>query len=116
LNQLIIRMDFLLFIQQALWLTSGRWICPLLYRGCAASQSHLHHFASFFTMLHLNFQRLHEEDPMTQEDREKQIEELKQELSELRKVRSNHGAHTIDFQMLEIEDQIAELRNPATVD
>jgi len=48
---------------------------------------------------------------MTPQERDSQIEELKQELSELRKVRSNHGAHTIDFQMLEIEDQIAELRN-----
>jgi len=67
-------------------------------------------------MRHLNLQRLHKEDRMTQEDREKQIEELKQELSELRKVRSNHGGHAIDFQMLEIEDQIAELRNPATAD
>jgi len=50
---------------------------------------------------------------MTPQERDSQIEELKQELSELRKVRSNHGAHTIDFQMLEIEDQIAELRNAA---
>lgn len=50
---------------------------------------------------------------MTPRERDSQIEELKQELSELRKVRSNHGAHTIDFQMLEIEDQIAELRNAA---
>ena len=48
---------------------------------------------------------------MTSEERAQRIEELKQELSELRKVRSNHGAHTIDFQMLEIEDEIAELRN-----
>ncbi len=39
------------------------------------------------------------------------IEELKLELSELRKVRSNHGAHTIDFKMLEIEDEIAELKS-----
>ncbi|MHB8792802.1 MAG: hypothetical protein ACYC6O_05635 [Thermoleophilia bacterium] len=52
---------------------------------------------------------------MTPQERDTQIEELKQELSELRKVRSNHGAHTIDFQMLEIEDQIAELRS-ASVD
>ncbi|MBI5869778.1 MAG: hypothetical protein HZB44_02295 [Actinobacteria bacterium] len=50
---------------------------------------------------------------MTPQERERQIEELKQELSELRKVRSNHGAHTIDFQMLEIEDQIADLRSEA---
>ncbi|MDO8736330.1 MAG: hypothetical protein Q7K29_04525 [Thermoleophilia bacterium] len=52
---------------------------------------------------------------MTPQERDREIEELKQELSDLRKVRSNHGAHTIDFQMLEIEDQIADLRN-ASVD
>ena len=51
---------------------------------------------------------------MTPQERDRQIEVLKEELSELRKVRSNHGAHTIDFQMLEIEDQIAELRSEAT--
>ncbi|MHB9112309.1 MAG: hypothetical protein ACYC4D_06740 [Thermoleophilia bacterium] len=51
---------------------------------------------------------------MTPQERDRQIEELKQELSELRKVRSNHGAHTIDFQMLEIEDQIVDLRSTAT--
>ena len=48
---------------------------------------------------------------MTTEERARRIEELKQELSELRKVKSSHGAHTIDFQMLEIEDEIAELRS-----
>jgi hypothetical protein len=52
---------------------------------------------------------------MTPQDRDSQIEELKQELSELRKVRSNHGGHKIDFLMLEIEDRIADLRN-ATAD
>lgn len=50
---------------------------------------------------------------MTAQEREEQIEKLKEDLSELRKVRSNHGAHTIDFQMLEIEDEIAELRSSA---
>lgn len=48
---------------------------------------------------------------MSPQERENRIEELKEELSELRKVRSNHGGHAIDFQMLEIEDQIAELRS-----
>ncbi len=48
---------------------------------------------------------------LTPEERDNRLEELKQELAELRKVRSNHGGHAIDFQMLEIEDQIAELRN-----
>lgn len=52
---------------------------------------------------------------MTAQEREQRIEKLKEELSELRKVRSNHGAHTIDFQMLEIEDEIVELRS-ATVE
>lgn len=52
---------------------------------------------------------------MTAQERDQRIEKLKQELSELRKVRSNHGAHTIDFQMLEIEDKIVELRS-ATVE
>lgn len=47
---------------------------------------------------------------MNTEERDKRIEELKEELSELRKVRSSHGGHTIDFKMLEIEDEIAELR------
>ena len=50
---------------------------------------------------------------MTAEERARRIEELKLELSELRKVKSSHGAHTIDFQMLEIEDEIAELRSAA---
>lgn len=50
---------------------------------------------------------------MTAQERDQEIEKLKEELSELRKVRSNHGAHTIDFQMLEIEDEIAELRSAA---
>ncbi|MBK5225646.1 MAG: hypothetical protein JJD96_03615 [Thermoleophilia bacterium] len=50
---------------------------------------------------------------MTTQEREQRIEKLKEELSELRKVRSNHGAHTIDFQMLEIEDEIVELRSAA---
>jgi hypothetical protein len=48
---------------------------------------------------------------MTDTERQKRIEELKTELSELRKVRSSHGGHKIDFQMLEIEDEIAELRS-----
>lgn len=48
---------------------------------------------------------------MTPEERQVRIDELKKELSELRKVKSSHGAHSIDFQMLEIEDQIAELRS-----
>lgn len=48
---------------------------------------------------------------MSPEERQSRIEQLKEELSELRKVRSNHGGHTIDFQMLEVEDQIAELRS-----
>ena len=48
---------------------------------------------------------------MTPEEREQRIKELKQELSELRKVSSHHGAHAIDFRMLEIEDEIAELRS-----
>ena len=48
---------------------------------------------------------------MTAEERAKRIEELKQELNELRKVKSSHGAHTIDFKMLELEDEIAELRS-----
>jgi hypothetical protein len=51
---------------------------------------------------------------MTAQERDRRIEELKQELSELRKVRSSHGAHAIDFQMLEIEDEIAELRSVRT--
>ncbi|MCL4310327.1 MAG: hypothetical protein M0Z32_01725 [Actinomycetota bacterium] len=50
---------------------------------------------------------------MTPDERDKRIEELKQQLSELRKVRSNHGGHKIDFMMLEIEDEIAELRSEA---
>ncbi|MEW6020242.1 MAG: hypothetical protein AB1760_19465 [Pseudomonadota bacterium] len=50
---------------------------------------------------------------MTPDEREKRIEELKQELAELRKVKTNHGGHAIDFQMLEIEDEIAELRSAA---
>ena len=50
---------------------------------------------------------------MTARERDQRIEKLKEELSELRKVRSNHGAHAIDFQMLEIEDEIAELRSAA---
>ncbi len=41
------------------------------------------------------------------------IEDLKRELSELRKVRSNHGGHKIDFMMMEIEDEIAELKSQA---
>lgn len=48
---------------------------------------------------------------MTPEEREQRLNELKIELSELRKVKSSHGGHAIDFQMLEIEDEIAELRN-----
>lgn len=48
---------------------------------------------------------------MTVAEREQKIAELKQELSELRKVKSSHGAYKIDFQMLEIEDEIAELRH-----
>lgn len=48
---------------------------------------------------------------MSPEERQQRIEKLKEELGELRKVRSNHGGHAIDFQMLEIEDQIAELRS-----
>lgn len=48
---------------------------------------------------------------MTDEERAQRIKELKQELSELRKIKSSHGAHTIDFKMLEIEDEIAELRS-----
>ncbi|MEK6536365.1 MAG: hypothetical protein AABZ63_02630 [Actinomycetota bacterium] len=48
---------------------------------------------------------------MTARERDQRIEKLKEELGELRKVRSNHGAHTIDFQMLEIEDEIVELRS-----
>jgi hypothetical protein len=47
---------------------------------------------------------------MSPQERQQRIDELKEELSELRKVRSSHGGHAIDFQMLEIEDQIAELR------
>lgn len=47
---------------------------------------------------------------MTPDELNRRIDELKQELSELRKIKSSHGAHTIDFEMLEIEDQIAELR------
>lgn len=50
---------------------------------------------------------------MTAEEREQRIEKLKNELSELRKLRSNHGTHAIDFQMLEIEDEIVETRNAA---
>ena len=50
---------------------------------------------------------------MTTEERNQRIDELKQDLSELRKVKSSHGGHAIDFQMLEIEDQIAELRQQA---
>ena len=53
------------------------------------------------------------EAAMTSEERTRRIEELKQELSELRKVKSSHGGHKIDFQMLEIEDEIAELRSAA---
>ena len=53
---------------------------------------------------------------MTAQEREKRIEELKQELAELRKVKSSHGGHRIDFQMLEIEDEIAELRAAAAAD
>lgn len=48
---------------------------------------------------------------MSPEERQHKIDELKQELGDLRKVKSNHGGHAIDFQMLEIEDQIAELRS-----
>ena len=47
---------------------------------------------------------------MDDSEREKRIQELKHELSELRKVKSSHGGHTIDFKMMEIEDEIAELR------
>ena len=47
------------------------------------------------------------------EERDRRIEELKAELSELRRVKTSHGGHTIDFQMLEIEDEIAELRSAA---
>ncbi|HDZ59693.1 MAG TPA: hypothetical protein ENH44_02770 [Actinobacteria bacterium] len=50
-------------------------------------------------------------DNMTPKEQEKRLEELKQELADLRKVKSSHGGHAIDFQMLEIEDQIAELRH-----
>jgi len=50
---------------------------------------------------------------MTPQERDSQIEELKLQLSELRKVRTDHGSYKIDFQMLEIEDQIAELRYAA---
>ncbi|MHB1361434.1 MAG: hypothetical protein ACYCW5_02395 [Thermoleophilia bacterium] len=53
------------------------------------------------------------EATMTAEERAQRIEQLKHELSELRKVKSSHGAHAIDFQMLEIEDEIAELRSAA---
>lgn len=47
---------------------------------------------------------------MTPEELHRRIDELKQELAELRKVKSSHGGHAIDFEMLEVEDQIAELR------
>ncbi|MBE0429043.1 MAG: hypothetical protein IBX61_04125 [Thermoleophilia bacterium] len=47
---------------------------------------------------------------MNADERKKRIEELKRELGELRKIKSSHGGHAIDFQMLEIEDEIAELR------
>ncbi|MHB1389641.1 MAG: hypothetical protein ACYCXF_00175 [Thermoleophilia bacterium] len=50
---------------------------------------------------------------MSAEERQARIDELKEQLGELRKVKSSHGAHTIDFQMLEIEDEIAELRQAA---
>ncbi|MCL4474169.1 MAG: hypothetical protein M1455_09570 [Actinobacteria bacterium] len=50
---------------------------------------------------------------MTAEERAQRIEQLKSELSELRKVKTSHGGHAIDFQMLEIEDEIAELRSAA---
>lgn len=48
---------------------------------------------------------------MTAEERQTRIEELKQELGELRKVKSSHGSHAIDFQMLQIEDEIADLKS-----
>lgn len=48
---------------------------------------------------------------MTAAERESRIAELKQELSELRKVKSSHGAHKIDFQMLEIEDELQDLKS-----
>lgn len=48
---------------------------------------------------------------MSADAKEQRLEELKKELGELRKVKSSHGGHKIDFQMLEIEDEIAELRN-----
>lgn len=50
---------------------------------------------------------------MTTKEKEQRLEKLKEELSELRKVRTNHGGHAIDFQMLEIEDEIAEMRSAA---
>lgn len=48
---------------------------------------------------------------MDREQVNERIEELKKQLGELRKVKSSHGGHAIDFQMLEIEDEIAELRS-----
>lgn len=41
---------------------------------------------------------------------DQRIADLKKELSELGKVKSSHGGHAIDFRMLEIEDEIAELK------
>ncbi len=50
---------------------------------------------------------------MKADELKQRIEDLKRELSELRKVRSNHGGHKIDFMMMEIEDEIAELKGRA---
>ncbi len=50
---------------------------------------------------------------MNAEELRQRIEELKKELGDLRKVRSNHGGHKIDFMMMEIEDEIAELKSRA---
>lgn len=48
---------------------------------------------------------------MTEEDHKKRIEELKEEISELRKNMPHHSSKPrMEFQLLELEDELDELR------
>ncbi len=48
---------------------------------------------------------------MQTEDREKRIEELKEEIRDIRKRMPQHSARpTMEFELMELEDELAELR------
>lgn len=48
---------------------------------------------------------------MTEEDHKKRIEELKEEIRELRKNMPHHSSKPrMEFQLLELEDELDELR------